>query len=176
MSKKRTDVKESEKPILLSGKKKTKVLDKTAKKETKQTKNSFLNYIQKNKNKQISNDYNCLSKTNKRKKNDTDETVSRQGMRSKRILRECAYNTRVFPLHIVAYVFPFHPLPVPPSNIPNSGGNNPFRSSVVSFHFVHQPVVGCKVGRPPFTHTPEVRLTLPGYGQPDSRGELSRAV
>lgn len=68
MSKKRTDVKESEKPILLSGKKKTKVLDKTAKKETKQTKNSFLNYIQKNKNKQISNDYNCLSKTNKRKK------------------------------------------------------------------------------------------------------------
>lgn len=52
-------------------------------------------------------------------------------MRSKRILRECACSTRVFPLHIVAYVFPLHP-PLP---VPNSGGNNPFRSSVVSFHF-----------------------------------------
>lgn len=96
-------------------------------------------------------------------------------MRSKRILRECACSTRVFPLHIVAYVFSLHPpLPVPilTSRIPAET----IRSVLQSFRFIFRPSTRRWLQSWLSTHTPEVRLTLPGYGQPDSRGQLSRAV
>lgn len=63
MSKKRTDVDKSKKATLLL--RKNKSSRQNSKKENKTNKNSFLNYIQKQKAQQISNDYNCLSKTNK---------------------------------------------------------------------------------------------------------------
>lgn len=50
------------------------------------------------------------------------------------------------------------------------------RSVLQSFRFIFRPSTRRWLQSWLSTHTPEVRLTLPGYGQPDSRGQLSRAV
>lgn len=147
MSKKRTDVKESEKPILLSRKKLKFQTKQQKRKQNKQK--QFFKLYSKNKNKQISNDYNCLSKTNKRKK----LTRTKQFPGKECDQSESSVNVRAAPvfslytqLHTYSpFILLFPSLPLT-SRIPAET----IRSVLQSFRFifVHQPVVGCKVGCP----------------------------